>query len=58
MFWTELLGMEGVPSTIDVEKFAEARAFEIKAMQDAMKNASYVPVIGVLKVPILTHTLL
>ncbi|RDB17942.1 Ribonucleases P/MRP protein subunit POP1 [Hypsizygus marmoreus] len=29
-----------LPSAIDVERFAEARAFEIDAMQSAMKNAS------------------
>ncbi|KDQ62383.1 hypothetical protein JAAARDRAFT_121761 [Jaapia argillacea MUCL 33604] len=29
--------MAGLPATIDVEKFAEARAFEINAMQEAMK---------------------
>ncbi|KAM6494217.1 POPLD (NUC188) domain containing protein [Amanita muscaria] len=29
-----------LPSAIDVEKFAEVRAFEIGAMEDAMKNAS------------------
>ncbi|KAF8073840.1 NUC188 domain-containing protein [Lyophyllum atratum] len=32
--------MRGLPSTIDVEKFSEARAFEIDAMHTAMKNAS------------------
>ncbi|TFK70360.1 POP1-domain-containing protein [Pluteus cervinus] len=32
--------MKGLPGAIDVEKFAEARAFEIDAMQDAIKNAS------------------
>ncbi|KAH8108673.1 POP1-domain-containing protein [Phellopilus nigrolimitatus] len=32
--------MSGLPSTIDVEKFAEARAFEIGAMKVAMDNAS------------------
>ncbi|KAI5123460.1 hypothetical protein M0805_008830 [Coniferiporia weirii] len=32
--------MDGLPSTIDVEKFTEARAFEIGAMQEAMENAS------------------
>ncbi|EJC98842.1 POP1-domain-containing protein [Fomitiporia mediterranea MF3/22] len=32
--------MEGLPSTIDVEKFAEARAFEINAMQNAMDNVA------------------
>ncbi|KAI0059540.1 POP1-domain-containing protein [Artomyces pyxidatus] len=31
--------MKGLPSSIDVEKFAESRAFEIQAMQQAMKNA-------------------
>ncbi|KAF5382413.1 hypothetical protein D9615_002972 [Tricholomella constricta] len=31
--------MNGLPSTIDVEKFSEARAFEINAMQNAMKTA-------------------
>ncbi|KAG6906953.1 hypothetical protein DXG01_011213 [Tephrocybe rancida] len=30
----------GLPSAIDVEKFSEARAFEIDAMHNAMKNAS------------------
>ncbi|KAH0586339.1 hypothetical protein H2248_007583 [Termitomyces sp. 'cryptogamus'] len=33
-------GLNGLPSAIDVEKFAEARAFEIDAMHNAMKNAS------------------
>ncbi|EKM79429.1 hypothetical protein AGABI1DRAFT_74463 [Agaricus bisporus var. burnettii JB137-S8] len=33
-------GMSGLPSAIDVEKFAEARAYEIDAMEKAMKNAS------------------
>ncbi|THH20545.1 hypothetical protein EW146_g820 [Bondarzewia mesenterica] len=33
-------GMKGLPASLDVEKFAEARAFEINAMQEAMKNAS------------------
>ncbi|EDR13388.1 uncharacterized protein LACBIDRAFT_230763 [Laccaria bicolor S238N-H82] len=32
--------MTGLPSTIDVEKFVEARAFEIDAMQKAMKTAN------------------
>ncbi|KAF8650133.1 hypothetical protein AX16_005369 [Volvariella volvacea WC 439] len=32
--------LDGLPSAIDVEKFAEARAFEINAMHEAMKNAS------------------
>ncbi|KAG6844080.1 hypothetical protein H0H93_016663, partial [Arthromyces matolae] len=32
-------GLNGLPSAIDVEKFAEARAFEINAMHSAMKNA-------------------
>ncbi|KAI0050421.1 POP1-domain-containing protein [Auriscalpium vulgare] len=31
--------MKGLPGSIDVDKFAESRAFEIKAMQEAMKNA-------------------
>ncbi|TFK40578.1 NUC188 domain-containing protein [Crucibulum laeve] len=31
--------MKGLPSAIDVEKFAEARAFEINAMQTAIKTA-------------------
>lgn len=31
--------MAGLPSAIDVEKFVEARAFEINAMQTAMKTA-------------------
>ncbi|PFH53963.1 hypothetical protein AMATHDRAFT_136328 [Amanita thiersii Skay4041] len=31
--------MSRLPSAIDVEKFVEARAFEIHAMEDAMKNA-------------------
>ncbi|THH04517.1 hypothetical protein EW145_g5466 [Phellinidium pouzarii] len=34
------LGMQGLPSTLDVENFTEARAFEIKAMQEAMDSAS------------------
>ncbi|EIW81399.1 POP1-domain-containing protein [Coniophora puteana RWD-64-598 SS2] len=32
--------MQGLPSAIDVERFTEARAFEISAMQTAMQNAS------------------
>ncbi|KAI0259821.1 POP1-domain-containing protein [Gloeopeniophorella convolvens] len=32
-------GQTGVPDSIDVEKFAESRSFEIRAMQEAMKNA-------------------
>ncbi|KXN88226.1 Ribonucleases P/MRP protein subunit POP1 [Leucoagaricus sp. SymC.cos] len=32
--------MRGLPSAIDVEKFAEARAFEIDAMEKAMETAS------------------
>ncbi|TFK28005.1 ribonuclease P/MRP protein subunit [Coprinopsis marcescibilis] len=32
--------LAGLPSAIDVERFAEARAFEINAMQTAMKTAS------------------
>ncbi|KAL7280061.1 hypothetical protein ACG7TL_006476 [Trametes sanguinea] len=32
-------GMKGLPGALDVERFAEARAFEINAMQDAMQNA-------------------
>lgn len=32
--------MSRLPSTIDVEKFVEARAFEIDAMQKAMKTAN------------------
>ncbi|EIN12776.1 POP1-domain-containing protein [Punctularia strigosozonata HHB-11173 SS5] len=31
--------MQGLPATIDVERFAEARAFEIRAMEDAMQSA-------------------
>ncbi|KAF8610299.1 POP1-domain-containing protein [Ceratobasidium sp. AG-I] len=31
--------MQGLPSTIDVERFAQARNFEIGAMQSAMKSA-------------------
>jgi ribonuclease P/MRP protein subunit POP1 len=34
--------MKGLPSSIDVERFAEARAYEINAMQEAMGNAKYV----------------
>ncbi|TFK52515.1 POP1-domain-containing protein [Heliocybe sulcata] len=30
--------MAGLPSTIDVERFAEARAFEINAMEQSMKD--------------------
>ncbi|KAF8635812.1 hypothetical protein AX15_000014 [Amanita polypyramis BW_CC] len=33
-------GMGRLPGAIDVERFAEARAFEINAMEEAMKNAS------------------
>ncbi|VDC04482.1 unnamed protein product [Peniophora sp. CBMAI 1063] len=32
--------MQGLPSKLDVEKFVESREFEIKAMQQAQKNAS------------------
>ncbi|TFY68580.1 hypothetical protein EVG20_g3505 [Dentipellis fragilis] len=32
--------MKGLPTSLDVEKFAEARAFEINAMHNAMKSAS------------------
>ncbi|KAH9927049.1 POP1-domain-containing protein [Amylocystis lapponica] len=32
--------MRGLPGSLDVERFAEARAFEINAMHDAMQNAS------------------
>ncbi|KLO07616.1 POP1-domain-containing protein [Schizopora paradoxa] len=35
-----MLGMEGLPSSIDVEKFVEARAYEVGAMQEAMEKAS------------------
>ncbi|KAH9936178.1 NUC188 domain-containing protein [Fomitopsis serialis] len=31
--------MQGLPASIDVERFAEARAFEINAMEEAMKSA-------------------
>ncbi|KAI0314024.1 POP1-domain-containing protein [Amylostereum chailletii] len=31
--------MKGLPGSLDVEKFVESRAFEIRAMQEAMKNA-------------------
>ncbi|KAI9058196.1 POP1-domain-containing protein [Trametes sanguinea] len=31
--------MKGLPGALDVERFAESRAFEIKAMQEAMQNA-------------------
>ncbi|CDO71682.1 hypothetical protein BN946_scf184915.g26 [Trametes cinnabarina] len=31
--------MQGLPGALDVERFAEARAFEINAMQEAMQNA-------------------
>ncbi|KAF8225887.1 POP1-domain-containing protein [Tricholoma matsutake] len=33
-------GLHRLPSAIDVERFAEARSFEIDAMQTAIKNAS------------------
>ncbi|KAJ7601074.1 ribonucleases P/MRP protein subunit POP1-domain-containing protein [Mycena floridula] len=33
-------GMQGLPGAIDVEKFAESRAFEINAMQNAIQSAS------------------
>ncbi|KAI0917369.1 hypothetical protein AcW1_007429 [Taiwanofungus camphoratus] len=33
-------GMQGLPSSLDVERFAEARAYEMNAMHDAMQNAS------------------
>ncbi|ETW81747.1 RNase P [Heterobasidion irregulare TC 32-1] len=32
--------MKGLPSSVNVERFTEARAFEIRAMQEAMKSAS------------------
>ncbi|KAA1469823.1 POP1-domain-containing protein [Dentipellis sp. KUC8613] len=32
--------MKGLPTSLDVEKFTEARAFEINAMHNAMKSAS------------------
>ncbi|KAI0755130.1 POP1-domain-containing protein [Daedaleopsis nitida] len=31
--------MKGLPGALDVEKFAEARAFEVNAMHEAMQNA-------------------
>ncbi|KAI8986191.1 POP1-domain-containing protein [Trametes punicea] len=31
--------MQGLPGALDVERFAEARAFEINAMHEAMQNA-------------------
>ncbi|KAH9924259.1 POP1-domain-containing protein [Epithele typhae] len=31
--------MKGLPGAVDVERFAEARAFEINAMHEAMQNA-------------------
>ncbi|OBZ71160.1 Ribonucleases P/MRP protein subunit pop1 [Grifola frondosa] len=31
--------MKGLPGSLDVERFAEARAFEINAMHEAMQNA-------------------
>ncbi|KIY46529.1 POP1-domain-containing protein [Fistulina hepatica ATCC 64428] len=36
----QLRCMKGLPSQLDVERFAEARAFEIDAMHKAMKSAS------------------
>ena len=33
------LGLAGMPSAIDIEKIVESRAFEIGAMQTAMKTA-------------------
>ncbi|GAA5879283.1 hypothetical protein JCM8547_006038 [Rhodosporidiobolus lusitaniae] len=35
-------GNTGLPPTIEVEKFAQARAFEISAMQRSMKAAKFV----------------
>ncbi|KAG6379369.1 ribonucleases P/MRP protein subunit POP1-domain-containing protein [Boletus reticuloceps] len=32
--------MQGLPASLDVERFTEARAYEIDAMQKAIKNAS------------------
>ncbi|KAJ8455266.1 hypothetical protein ONZ51_g12543 [Trametes cubensis] len=32
--------MQGLPGAMDVERFAESRAFEINAMHEAMQNAS------------------
>lgn len=34
--------MQGLPASIDVEKFTEARAYEIDAMQRAIKGARHV----------------
>ncbi|KAG9081834.1 hypothetical protein FRC07_014401, partial [Ceratobasidium sp. 392] len=31
---------EGLPTTVDIERFAQARSFEIGAMQSAMKSAA------------------
>ena len=33
------VGLAGLPTAIDIEKVVEARAFEIRAMQTAMKTA-------------------
>ncbi|KAF5369289.1 hypothetical protein D9758_002524 [Tetrapyrgos nigripes] len=35
-----VIGMKGLPSAIDVERFAESRAFEIHAMQTAMQASA------------------
>lgn len=32
--------MNGLPATVDIERFAQARSFEIGAMQSAIKNAT------------------
>ncbi|KAL5512825.1 hypothetical protein ACEPAG_3091 [Sanghuangporus baumii] len=37
---TPQAGMEGLPSTIDVEKFAEIRGYEINAMKQTMDNVA------------------
>lgn len=43
MSLTDGIGLVGLPSAIDIEKFVESRAFEISAMQTAMKTARLAP---------------
>ncbi|KAF8527485.1 ribonucleases P/MRP protein subunit POP1-domain-containing protein [Hysterangium stoloniferum] len=38
-FYSLCAGMSGLPAAIDIEKFTEARSFEIAAMQSAMESA-------------------
>ncbi|KAH0832346.1 hypothetical protein J3R83DRAFT_13362 [Lanmaoa asiatica] len=42
---TVCLAMQGLPASIDVERFTEARAYEIDAMQKAIKTAGHVTIL-------------